>query len=238
MTAVIWLLLLVPFAASLGAQKLVRSTYRRYRAVPNHAGLAGAEIARALLDAHGLQRVRIRPAPGSLSDNYDGDRKRLALSQAVATERSVSAMGIAAHEVAHAYQDAEGDRAYRARRALAEPLTGLAPWFGIALIGGYWFGIEELVVVTLIYAGGLVIFAVATLPVEFGASRRAEAVLRQTGLADASEQRGVRRVLAAAGTTYVVGLFDRLGYFFALLFVAAAMRRYAIEGEATWLVPF
>ena len=64
MTAVIWLLLLVPFAASLGAQKLVRSTYRRYRAVPNHAGLAGAEIARALLDAHGLQRVRIRPAPG------------------------------------------------------------------------------------------------------------------------------------------------------------------------------
>ena len=58
------------------------------------------------------------------------------------------------------------------------------------------------------------------------------------GLADASEQRGVRRVLAAAGTTYVVGLFDRLGYFFALLFFAAAMRRYAIEGEATWLVPF
>jgi hypothetical protein len=32
MTEVIWLLLLVPFAASLGAQKLVRSTYRRYRA--------------------------------------------------------------------------------------------------------------------------------------------------------------------------------------------------------------
>ena len=181
MTAVIWLLLLVPFAASIGAQKLVRSTYRRYRAVPNHAGLAGAEIARALLDAHGLQRVRIRPAPGSLSDNYDGDRKRLALSQAVAAERSVSAMGIASHEVAHAYQDAEGDRAYRARRAIAEPLTGLA---------------------------------------------------------DASEQRGVRRVLAAAGTTYVVGLFDRLGYFFALLFVAEAMRRYAIEGEASWLVPF
>ena len=92
MTEVIWLLLLVPLAASLGSQLLVRSTYRRYRSVPNHAGLAGAEIARALLDAHGLQRVTIRPAPGSLSDNYDGERKRLSLSNAVATERTVSAM--------------------------------------------------------------------------------------------------------------------------------------------------
>jgi Zn-dependent membrane protease YugP len=244
MTEVIWLLLLLllllllPLAASLGSQLLVRSTYRRYRSVPNHVGLAGAEIARALLDAHGLQRIRIRSAPGSLSDNYDGDRKRLTLLRAVATERTVSAMGIAAHEVAHAYQDAEGDRAYKARRTIAEPLARLAPWFGIALIGGYWFGIEELVVLTLIYAAGLVLFAFATLPVEFGASRRAETVLHQTGLADASEQRGVRRVLAAAGATYVVGLFDRLGSFLVLLFVAEAMRRYALEGDATSLVPF
>lgn len=238
MTEVIWLLLLVPLAASLGSQLLVRSTYRRYSAVANHAGRAGAEIARTLLDAHGLQRVRIRSVAGSLSDNYDGERKRLSLSRAVATERTVSAMGIAAHEVAHAYQDAEGDRAYKARRTIAEPLAGLAPWFGIALIGGYWFGIEELVVLTLIYAAGLVLFAVVTLPVEFGASRRAETVLRHTGLADASEQRGVRRVLTAAGGTYVVGLFDRLGSFLALLFVAEAMRRYALESEAVLLVPF
>jgi uncharacterized protein len=238
MTEVIWLLLLVPLAASLGSQRLVRSTYRRYSAVANHAGRAGADIARTLLDAHGLQRVRIRSVPGSLSDNYDGERKRLSLSRAVATERSVSAMGIAAHEVAHAYQDAEGDRAYKARRTIAEPLAGLAPWFGIALIGGYWFGIEELVVLTLIYAAGLVLFAFATLPVEFGASRRAEEVLRQTGLADASEQRGVRRVLAAAGATYVVGLVHRLGSFLVLLFVAVAMRRYALESEAVLLVPF
>jgi Zn-dependent membrane protease YugP len=237
MTEVIWLLLLVPLTASLGSQLLVRSTYRRYSAVPNHARRAGAEVARTLLDAHGLQRVRIRSVPGSLSDNYDGERKRLSLSRAVATDRTVSAMGIAAHEVAHAYQDAEGDRAYKARRTIAEPLAGLAPWFGIALIGGYWFGIEALVVLTLIYAAGLVLFAFATLPVEFGASRRAGEVLRQTGLADASEQRGVRRVLAAAGATYVVGLFDRLGYFLVLLFVAEAMRRYGLESEAVLLVP-
>ena len=64
----------------------------------------------------------------------------LSLSRSVAEEPTVSALGIAAHEVAHAYQDAEGDRAYRAPRSIAEPLAGLAPLFSFCLIGGYWLG--------------------------------------------------------------------------------------------------
>jgi Zn-dependent membrane protease YugP len=224
---VVWLLLLVPLLISLGVQQLLRRTFRRYRAVRNHAGITGAQTARALLDAHHLQRVGIQAVPGVLTDNYDGDKKLLSLSRSVAEEPTVSALGIAAHEVAHAYQDAERDPAYRARRSIAEPLAGLAPFFSFSLIGGYWFGVPELVVLALVYAGGLVLFAIATLPVEFGASHRAVNVLGQTGLTDASEQRGVRRVLSAAALTYVVGLFDRLGYFFALLVVAELMRRYA-----------
>jgi Zn-dependent membrane protease YugP len=224
---VLWLLLLVPLLLSLGVQQLLRSTFRRYRAVRNHAGLTGAQTARALLDAHDLQRVAIQAVPGFLTDNYDGERKMLSLSRSVAEEPTVSALGIAAHEVAHAYQDAEGDRAYRARRSIAEPLAGFAPLFSFSLIGGYWFGVPELVVLALAYAAGLVLFALATLPVEFGASHRAVSVLGQTALTDASEQRGVRRVLSAAALTYVVGLLDRVGYFFALLVVAELMRRYA-----------
>jgi Zn-dependent membrane protease YugP len=224
---VVWLLLLVPLLISLGVQQLLRRTFRRYRAVRNHAGITGAQTARALLDAHHLQRVGIQAVPGVLTDNYDGDKKLLSLSRSVAEEPTVSALGIAAHEVAHAYQDAERDPAYRARRSIAEPLAALAPFFSFSLIGGYWFGVPALVVLALVYAGGLVLFAIATLPVEFGASHRAVNVLGQTGLTDASEQRGVRRVLSAAALTYVVGLFDRLGYFFALLVVAELMRRYA-----------
>jgi Zn-dependent membrane protease YugP len=52
-------------------------------------------------------------------------------------------------------------------------------------------------------------------------------VLGETGLTDASERHGVRRVLSAAALTYVVGLFDRLGYFFLLVVFAETMRRYA-----------
>jgi uncharacterized protein len=233
----VWLVLLVPVVLSLAAQQLVRSTFARYRAVRNHAGLTGAEVARGLLDAHGLQRVGLEVVPGDLSDRYDGERKVLGLSSEVAGERSVSALSIAAHEVSHAYQDAEGDRAYRARRSIGEPLARFAPLSAFALIGGFWLGVPVLIVLALVYVAGMVLFAAVTLPVEVGASRRAVAVLEQTGLADASETHGVRRVLSAAAVTYVVGLLDRLAYFFVLLFVAEAIRRFA-DGSATALLTY
>lgn len=42
-------------------------------------------------------------------------------------EPSVSALGISAHEVPHAYQDAEGNRSCRAPRSIGEPLAALSP---------------------------------------------------------------------------------------------------------------
>ena len=137
----------------------------------------------------------------------------------------MAALSIAAHEVSHAYQDAEGSRAYRPRHSIGEPLAQVAPWSGLFLIGGFWFGVPLLVALSLVFVGGLVLFALATLPVEIGASRRALMLLRDTGLADDREGRGVRRVLVAAALTYVVGLLDRLGFFLVLLFVAEGARR-------------
>ena len=84
----------------------------------------------------------------------------------MATERSVAALGIAAHEVSHAYQDADGNRAYRIRKAVAEPLARFAPFSAVFFIGGFWFGVPILMVLSLIYVFGLVVFALATLPVE------------------------------------------------------------------------
>jgi Zn-dependent membrane protease YugP len=224
-SAAIWLLLLLPFVLGLAAQRVVRSVFRRYRTVENHAGVTGADAARALLDAHGLQRVRIEIIPGFLTDHYDGDAKALRLSEPVGRERSVAALGIASHEVSHAYQDAEGDRTYRARRSIGLQLAQFAPWSTVFLIAGFWFGVPLFVVLSLLFVGGLVLFALATLPVEIGASRRALTVLRATGLADPAEFREIRRVLQAAALTYVAGLLDRLGFFLVLLFVAEAARR-------------
>jgi uncharacterized protein len=221
----IWLLLIVPFVLGLAVQWLVRSIFRRYSTVANHAGVTGAEAARALLDAHGLQRVGVEIIPGSLTDHYDGQAKALRLSEPVGRERSVSALGIAGHEVSHAYQDAEGSRTYRGRQAIGEQLARFSPWSTFFLIAGFWFGVPLFIVLSLLFVGGLVLFALATLPVEIGASHRALGLLRQTGLADATEFREIQRVLRAAALTYVVGLLDRLGFFLVLLFVAEAARR-------------
>src|SRR5215208_5737093 len=120
----------------------------------NHSGVTGAEAARALLDSHGLQRVGIEIIPGFLSDHYDGQAKALRLSEAVGRERSVAALGIAGHEVSHAYQDAEGSRTYRARQSIGKQLAQIAPWSTVLLIGGFWFGVPLFIGLSLIFVGG------------------------------------------------------------------------------------
>ena len=227
MIELFWLLLLAPLVVGLLVQRRLRSVFARYRAVANRAGVTGAELARTLLDAHGLGQVRLELTPGFLSDHYDGATHTLRLSEVVARERSVAAVGIAAHEVSHAYQDAEGSRVYRARRAVGEPLAKLAPWSGFFFIGGFWFDIPILMVLSIAYAAGMVVFALATLPVEFGASHRALALLRSTGFTDAEETDEIERVLRAAALTYVVGLLQQLGLLFALVLVAETARRLA-----------
>jgi Zn-dependent membrane protease YugP len=224
MEAAFWLLLLVPLIAAQLVRRRLLSVFSRYRRVPNHIGRTGDELARALLDAHGLRRVRLELAPGFLSDHYDGGAGVLRLSEPVAHERSVASLGIAGHEVSHAYQDAEGSRAYRIRKTIAEPLGRLAPWSGLLFIGGFLLGVPLLIVLSLAYVFGLVVFALATLPVEFGASHRALELLRDTHLADDSELGEVRSVLRAAASTYVVGLFNQVGFFLALIFLAGMMQ--------------
>jgi Zn-dependent membrane protease YugP len=223
-----WLLLLLPLIAGVIVQRRLRSVFARYRAVANRAGVTGAQLARTLLDAHDLGAVRLELTPGFLSDHYDGAARSLRLSDAVARERTVAALGIAAHEVSHAYQDAEGSRVYRARRAVGEPLAKLAPWSGLFFIGGFWLGVPVLMGLSIAYVAGMVVFALATLPVELGASRRALTLLQGTGLTDAEETGEVKRVLRAAALTYVVGLLQQLGLLFALVLVAEATRRLVV----------
>jgi Zn-dependent membrane protease YugP len=221
----IWALVLVPLTAGLLAQRRVRDTFRRYAAVANMRHVSGAEVARALLDAHRLGGVRVELAPGALTDHYDPVGHALRLSHDVGEGRSVAALGIATHEVAHAYQDAEGNRVYRLRKRIAEPLSRVAPFSGPILFGGILLGNKPLIVLSCVYMAGLVAFSLVTLPVELGASRRALELLRGTQLADEQELPEIRSVLRAAACTYAAGVAQQLGFFGALLLIALAMVR-------------
>lgn len=80
--------------------------------VPNDSQVTGAEAANRLLAYSGMRSVSIEGARGSLSDHYDPRSHKLRLSTAVANERSVASMAVAAHEIGHASQhDRRGVRA-------------------------------------------------------------------------------------------------------------------------------
>ena len=221
----LWIVVLVPLVLGLLAQRRVRATFDRYRRVRSRSGLTGAQVARALLDAHGLERVRVELIPSTLSDHYDPEAHVLRLSHGVGDEASVAAIGIATHEVAHAYQDAEGSRAYRARKRVGEPLSRVAPFSGLILIGGFLYQSVPLMALAVLYMAGLVVFSIVTLPVELGASRRAVTLLESTRLATGEELPEIRSVLRAAAFTYAAGIAVQLGVFLALLLVAVAASR-------------
>ncbi len=208
------------------AQARVRSAYGRYSQVRNSYGLTGGEAARRLLDRAGLTYVPVRVVPGELSDNYDPQQKVLNLSQGVANAPSVAALGIAAHEIGHALQDAQSYAPLRLRASLV-----LATNIGSQL--GFYIFFAGLFIHPLAWIGiGLfslaVLFTLVTLPVELNASRRARQLLASSGLITPAEMGGVSAVLNAAALTYVAALAQALAtllYFLDVMGVFSADRR-------------
>jgi len=185
----------------------VKSAYNKWSQVAAQSRLTGAQAAQQLINAGNLYGVQIQGTAGNLTDHYDPRDKTLYLSQGVASVASVASVAVAAHELGHAMQDAEGYFPLRFRAALV-PIVNIGSNLGwiLIMIGLFlrftqlaWLGV-------LVFAGGAV-FALATLPVELNASARAKHLLMQTGIIQTSEeQRGVNTVLNAAALTYVAGL--------------------------------
>lgn len=191
----------------------VKSTYSRWSRIAVRSRLTGYQAAQKLIARTGLYGIQIQGAPGNLSDHYDPRAKTLSLSRGVAEGASVAALAITAHELGHAMQDKEGYLPLRFRAALV-PMVNLGSNLGWILImvglflsyAGLAFGANIAWLGVAAFAGGA-FFALATLPVELNASRRARQLLAEPGFIQGEdEQRGVNHVLNAAAMTYVAGL--------------------------------
>lgn len=196
------------------AQWRVRSTYEKYSRKPNHRGISGYEAARILLRSAGLDYIRVEEVQGKLSDHYDPKRDILRLSQGVARSRSVASLGIVAHEVGHAMQDAGKYVPLRARSGLV-PIVRIGSWLGpIIFFAGFFLsgftGSTMIAWVGLFLFAGTVVFALITLPVEFNASNRAIDLLAAYHLADGQELQETKQVLNAASLTYIAALAQAL----------------------------
>jgi len=204
-------LIVVTLLISGGAQLYIKSTYGKWDRVPNTPRLTGAQVAEYLRsraafgDQPGSAAITaIKVVPGPLSDHFDPRDRSLGLSQGVATQPSVAAMAIAAHEVGHAQQHAEGS-ALMKLRALLVPAATIGPNIAYGLIfAGLIFNITGLTTLGIVFFGIAVLFSVLTLPVEIGASRKALATLASTGLLVSEQDRqGANAMLRAAALTYV-----------------------------------
>ena len=188
---------------ALWAQMKVKSTYASASQHAARSGLSGAETAQHILQAHGIHDVGIEPVRSFLGDHYDPRHKVLRLSPDVYSGRSLASLGIAAHEVGHALQDAHGYGPLAIRNGLV-PLASAGSTISVFLvIGGLLLNMTGLAVAGLVVFSVVVLFQLVNLPVEFNASKRARQILLSEGLVTDDEDQVVGKVLSAAALTYV-----------------------------------
>jgi uncharacterized protein len=207
----IYLLFALPgLLLALWAAWRVRATYAKYSEIETASGTTGQWVARALLDAHGLQHVPIEERPGELSDHYDPRDQTLRLSTGVYRGRSVAAVGIAAHEAGHAIQHATKYLPLAVRGGIA-PIAMFGPNLALIMFGiGLFAHAPILSTIAIFIYVGVVVFALVTLPVELNASKRAMRLLGSVGVLSVEELPGARKVLTAAALTYVAAAIQAL----------------------------
>ena len=228
----LYLLFVVPtMLLALGAQWLIHSAYQRTSKIP--ARMNGEMAARRILDANGLQNIPIEQAQGQLSDHYDPSAKVVRLSPDVYQGYSLASVGIAAHEVGHAIQDAK-HYAPLVVRNLAIPVAGfgssLSQVFLIAAIGLGAMGMGKLatgaMLLFVIGFSATVVFQLINLPVEFNASSRAKTELVSLGIINGQELSQVSSVLTAAALTYVAATLQ------AVATLAYYLLEFVLQGQS------
>ena len=199
------ILMLLP----LWAQHKVKSNYEKYSQVRSTSGKTGQEVALEILHANGIYDVDVVEGEGFLTDHYDPRKKVVVLSPANFSRPSVAGTAIAAHEVGHAIQHAQGYFYLRFRTALV-PLASIGNSVGyIAIIAGIILtSMQSAIGTTALWIGiafmaFAVLFSIVTLPVEFNASSRAMKQITKLNIVNENEYKHARKVLSAAAMTYV-----------------------------------
>lgn len=202
-----YILVIIGLLISLLASAVVKSAMNKYHKVGNSTGLTGAECARRILDNEGLYQVQVEELGSNDGDHYDPTANAVRLSHRNYYGRTVTAMGVAAHECGHAIQHAQDYVPIRIRTALV-PVVNIGSRASMPLIFlGVLLSWNPVLIRLGIIAFSLtVLFQLATLPVEFNASSRALERLERYGIVTQQENQGCKKVLGAAAMTYVAGL--------------------------------
>ncbi|VXB25947.1 putative membrane protease YugP [Flavobacterium sp. 9AF] len=180
-------------------------------------GMSGAEIAEKMLADNGIYDVKVISTSGQLTDHYNPVNKTVNLSEAVYNQRNAAAAAVAAHECGHAVQHAQA-YSWLTMRSKMVPMvnvsSGLSQWL---IMGGLILGFAAKTSIGFYVAvAGLILMSVATLfsfitlPVEYDASNRALAWLKNKNMLTQQEYAGAEDSLKWAARTYVVAALGSL----------------------------
>jgi len=195
----------------------LQSKFEYYSKVHLRNGMSGAEIAQKMLEDHGIRDVKVISTPGRLTDHYNPVDKTVNLSEAVYNQRNAAAAAVAAHECGHAVQHAQAYSWLTLRSKLVPAVSvssNLSQWLIIGgfLLGaaakvgfGYWVALIGVILFAVTTA-----FAFITLPVEYDASNRALAWLKNKNIVSQQEYAGAEDSLKWAARTYVVAALGSL----------------------------
>jgi uncharacterized protein len=187
------------------------------RVMLKHAGTradfpgTGSELARHLLDDAGLQDVKVE-VTDDFRDHYSPDDKAVRLSPSNFNGKSVTAVAVATHEVAHAIQDRDGYAPLMLRQRLVKQLAPVEMVGRVLLMATplMFLLIRSPVAVMIELAaafgvlGAPIVIHLFTLPTEFDASFKKALPVLQNYIKP-EDMQGARAVLRAAAFTYVAG---------------------------------
>ena len=190
----------------------LKSKFKKYSQTHLSKDLTGAEVARLMLADNGIHDVQVVSVEGQLTDHYNPATKTVNLSQEVFHGRNAAATAIASHECGHAVQHATAYAMLQFRSALV-PIQSISAsvlnFIMMAMIFGGFFAGSVLpwstaLLVMIACYGVFALFALITLPVEFDASQRALAWVKERNIVTTEEYDMAQDALKWAAMTYVV----------------------------------
>ncbi|WP_306349803.1 zinc metallopeptidase [Flavobacterium sp. '19STA2R22 D10 B1'] len=193
----------------------LKNKFEYYSKVHLRNGMSGAEIAEKMLADNGIYDVKVVSTPGMLSDHYNPANKTVNLSEGVYNQRNAAAAAVAAHECGHAVQHAKGYEWLQMRSKMVPIVnvaSSLSQWVilgGLILMASTAIGQTVAIVGLILFAVGTV-FSFVTLPVEYDASNRALAWLKNKNMLTPEEYAGAEDSLKWAARTYVVAAVGSL----------------------------
>lgn len=219
------LIFLVPlYIYAMFTQFNVKSTFKKYSAVSSYRGSTGAEVARNILDRNGLSQVRVEKVAGSLTDHFDPRSNVIRLSETVYGSQSIAAISVAAHEVGHALQYANGYVPIKWRNAILPVANIGSQALGILIFAAFIFRSSFMIDIGILFYLFAILFHIVTLPVEFNASSRAIVQLTDGYYIDDQEKKFAKKVLGAAAMTYVATAAIAIGELVRLLLYRTMLR--------------